>query len=55
MKEDLAIAKNTMIQLQNENDRLRSQAGIPTHSQLAKNEKEVNSYSNILLEGVIYY
>ena len=41
MKEDLAIAKTTIIQLQEENDRIRKKIGLPTQEQIEKAKKEV--------------
>ena len=41
MKEDLSIARGSLAQLQDENDSLRSDRGIPTHAQQQTSEREV--------------
>lgn len=46
IKEDLAIAKNTILHLQDDNDRLRKDKGLPTQQQQEQLEREV-SYSAV--------
>lgn len=41
MKEDLAIAKNTIVHMQDDNDRLRKERGLPTQQQQEQLDKEV--------------
>lgn len=43
MKEDLAIAKNTIMHMQDDNDRLRKDKGLPTQQQQEQLDKEVRS------------
>ena len=50
MKEDLAIAKTNLQRLQIENDKLRSEQGIPTQLQQEQAEREVR-----FLCYVVYY
>lgn len=44
MKEDLAIAKNSILRLQDDNDRLRKEKGLPTQQQQEQLDKEVSAY-----------
>lgn len=43
MKEDLAIAKNTIMHMQDDNDRLRKDKGLPTQQQQEQLDKEVRT------------
>ncbi|XP_076054246.1 RUN and FYVE domain-containing protein 2-like isoform X2 [Oratosquilla oratoria] len=51
MKEDLAISKNSIIQLQEENDKLRKERGLPTQQQQAEQDKEAKKASRISVIG----
>lgn len=42
MKEDLAIAKNSILHLQEDNDRLRKDKGLPTQQQQEQLDREVS-------------
>ena len=42
MKEDLAIAKNSIIHLQEDNDRVRKDKGLPTQQQQEELDREVS-------------
>lgn len=44
MKEDLAIAKNSILHLQEDNDRLRKDKGLPTQQQQEQLDREVSCY-----------
>lgn len=43
MKEDLAIAKNTILHMQDDNDRLRKDRGLPTQQQQEQLDREVST------------
>lgn len=47
MKEDLAIAKNSILHLQEDNDRLRKDKGLPTQQQQEQLDREVSCYISI--------
>ncbi|XP_045623479.1 RUN and FYVE domain-containing protein 2 isoform X3 [Procambarus clarkii] len=51
MKEDLAIAKNSIIHLQDDNDRLRKEKGLPTQQQQEQIDKEAKKASRISVIG----
>ncbi|KAL7638447.1 UNVERIFIED_CONTAM: hypothetical protein RMT77_011017 [Armadillidium vulgare] len=51
MKEDLAIAKTTIMQLQDENERLRKLNGVATPQQQERHEKEVKKANRISVIG----
>lgn len=48
MKEDLAIAKNTIMHMQEDNDRLRKERGLPTQQQQEQLDKEVRTVPSCL-------
>ncbi|KAK7080993.1 RUN and FYVE domain-containing protein 1, partial [Halocaridina rubra] len=51
MKEDLAIAKNSIIHLQEDNDRLRKEKGLPTQQQQEELDREAKKASRISVIG----
>ncbi|KAG7165848.1 RUN and FYVE domain-containing protein 2-like [Homarus americanus] len=51
MKEDLAIAKNSILHLQDDNDRLRKDKGLPTQQQQEQLDKEAKKASRISVIG----
>nr|XP_053644151.1 protein RUFY3-like isoform X5 [Cherax quadricarinatus] len=51
MKEDLAIAKNSILHLQEDNDRLRKDKGLPTQQQQEQLDKEAKKASRISVIG----
>ncbi|KAK8401959.1 hypothetical protein O3P69_001214 [Scylla paramamosain] len=51
MKEDLAIAKNTIIHMQGDNDRLRNERGLPTQQQQEQMDKEAKKASRVSVIG----
>ncbi|XP_064114780.1 protein RUFY3-like isoform X2 [Macrobrachium nipponense] len=51
MKEDLAIAKNSIIHLQEDNDRLRKDKGLPTQQQQEEIEREAMRANRISVIG----
>ncbi|XP_045117500.1 RUN and FYVE domain-containing protein 2-like isoform X2 [Portunus trituberculatus] len=51
MKEDLAIAKNTIIHMQDDNDRLRKDKGLPTQQQQEQMDKEAKKASRVSVIG----
>lgn len=54
MKEDLAIAKNTIMHMQEDNDRLRKDKGMPTQQQQEQMDKEVRTFLACLLASLYY-
>lgn len=51
MKEDLAIAKTSIIRLQDDNDRLRKEKGLPTQQQQEELDREAKKASRISVIG----
>nr|XP_027227074.1 RUN and FYVE domain-containing protein 2-like isoform X2 [Penaeus vannamei] len=51
MKEDLAIAKNSILHLQEDNDRLRKDKGLPTQQQQEQLDREAKKASRISVIG----
>ncbi|XP_068228710.1 protein RUFY3-like isoform X1 [Palaemon carinicauda] len=51
MKEDLAIAKNSIIHLQDDNDRLRKDKGLPTQQQQEEIDREAMRANRISVIG----
>ncbi|KAG0718915.1 RUN and FYVE domain-containing protein 2 [Chionoecetes opilio] len=51
MKEDLSIAKNTIRHMQDDNDKLRKDKGLPTQQQLEQMEKDAKKASRVSVIG----
>ncbi|XP_050688551.1 RUN and FYVE domain-containing protein 2-like isoform X1 [Eriocheir sinensis] len=51
MKEDLSIAKNTILHMQEDNDRLRKDKGLPTQQQQEQLEKEAQKANRVSVIG----